>query len=271
MFVLTQCFSLSFMQRALVALLIASPMFGILSTYVVSSNMAFFSDAIGHSAFTGIALGMLCGLDAHISIVVFALILGYAIISVKEKSHSSSDTVIGVFSSTAMALGLAIISRGASFNRIQNYLVGDILAISTKQIIALAVCAFALICVWAVFYNKLMLINLHKVFAKSRNIKTFFVQAIFALTCAAIVSCAISWTGLLLINSLLVLPAASSRMIAKNSCAYLLISVCISLICAVAGLVISYYANMACTATIVLLNAVAFALCFVFSSFFNRS
>ena len=92
-----------FMKNAFLAIIVACPLFGMLGTSVVSNRMSFFSDAIGHSALTGIALGVVFGIrDVTISMIVFSLLLGFAIISVKIKGKSSSDTIIGVFSSTAV-------------------------------------------------------------------------------------------------------------------------------------------------------------------------
>ena len=102
---LLEPFHWQFMRNALLAVLVISPLFGLLSTMVVTSRMSFFSDALGHSAFTGIAIGTLCGLAdplwmAVLLAAVFALLFTY----VRRKSNMASDTVIGVFSSTAVAL-----------------------------------------------------------------------------------------------------------------------------------------------------------------------
>ena len=183
-----------FMKNAFLAILIACPLFGMLGTSVVSNRMSFFSDAIGHSALTGIALGVIIGIrDVTISMIVFSLILGFAIISVKRKGKSSSDTIIGVFSSTAVALGIVLLSAGGNFAKYQKYLVGDILSIQPKEILLLICAAIVLLVVWFVFYNRMLLVSMHSVFAKSRGIKTFLIEQIFALLTAVI---AVSYTHL---------------------------------------------------------------------------
>ena len=144
--------SMFFMKNALLAVLVISPLFGLLSTMVVESRMSFFSDALGHSAFTGIAIGTLCGLAdplwmAVLLAAVFALLFTY----VRRKSNMASDTVIGVFSSTAVALGIFIATfGGGSFTQYNSLLIGDILSVEPAKIALLAVILAAVLVVLAV-------------------------------------------------------------------------------------------------------------------------
>ena len=259
-----------FMKNAFLAIIVACPLFGMLGTSVVSNRMSFFSDAIGHSALTGIALGVVFGIrDVTISMIVFSLLLGFAIISVKIKGKSSSDTIIGVFSSTAVALGIVLLSAGGNFAKYQKYLVGDILSIQPEEILMLVVAALILLSVWVVFYNKMLLVSMHSVFAQSRGIKTFLIEQIFALLTAVIVTVSIRWTGLLVINSLLVLPAASSKLVSRSTGRYTLLAVIFSLASGITGLALSYQFNTASGATIVLVNAGIFLGC-LFTTIIRR-
>lgn len=257
----------AFMKNAFLAVLVASPLFGTLGTVVVSNKMSFFSDAIGHSALTGIAIGVLLGVkEPTLAMVLFSLILGFAIISVKVKGKTSADTIIGVFSSTAVALGIVLLSSTGNFSKYQKYLVGDILSIQPGEILLLLGCGIVLLAIWIIFYNQMILTNLHSTFAKSRGIKTFFIEQMFALLTAAIVTISIRWTGLLVINSMLVLPAASSRMVSRSSRQYMSKAILISFVSGITGLALSYYAGSASGATIVLVNAVLFCICFAISA-----
>lgn len=257
----------TFMKNAFLAVLVAAPLFGGLGSFVVSNNMAFYSDAIGHSALTGIALGIILGIKNPIlSMVVFSLLLGCAIITVKTKGKTSADTIIGVFSSAAVALGLVLLSATGNFAKYQKYLVGDILSIQPSEIALLLVVALLVIVIWTLFYNKMLLTNMHRTFAKSRGVSVFFIEQLFALTTALIVAVSIHWTGLLVINSLLVLPAAAARLVTRSSRSYVLTSVLISLLSSVIGLIISYYWDSVSGATIVLVNTVAFVVCLTLGS-----
>ena len=111
-------FEMNFMKNALLAVLLLGPLFGLLSTMIVTGKMSFFSDALGHSGFTGIAIGVLCGAVQPIYFavglsVLFALLLSF----VRSRTSQSADTIIGVFSSTAVALGIFIVTLGGCDDR----------------------------------------------------------------------------------------------------------------------------------------------------------
>ena len=108
-----------FMINALLAVVLIAPLMGILGTMAVNNKMAFFSDALGHSAFTGIALGVLLGIENElISLIAFGVFIALLITRVKNKGNASSDTVISVFSSSSVALGLLVLSYGLFYGEI---------------------------------------------------------------------------------------------------------------------------------------------------------
>ncbi len=254
----------SFMKNAFLAVLLAAPLFGTLGTFVVSSQMAFFSDAIGHSALTGIAVGVLLGAkDPLFAMVAFSVILGFSILYVKTKGNTSADTVIGVFSSTAVALGIVLLSAGGNFAKYNRYLVGDLLSIRPEELLLLLIADIFLAFVWIFAYNKMLLTSVSTAVARSRGVKVFAVEQLFGAVTAVIVTISISWTGLLVINSLLVLPAAAARMVSGSSRGYLFRSVSISVLSSVTGLILSFYLGTASGATIVLVSAVCFLFCLV--------
>ena len=254
-----------FMINALIAVVLIAPLMGILGTMAVNNKMAFFSDALGHSAFTGIALGVLLGVKNElISLIAFGLFVALVITRVKNKGNASSDTVISVFSSTSVAVGLLILSYGGSFSKYSSYLVGDILSISKREILCLFVTLIAVVVLWVFIFNKLLIISVNRELAASRGIKTNLYENIFVAVVAVVVMLSIKWVGILLINSLLILPSASARNIAKNSRQYLVSSVVISLLCAVSGLLISFYADTSAGATIVTVSAAVFFITYLF-------
>ncbi len=254
-----------FMINALLAVVLIAPLMGILGTMAVNNKMAFFSDALGHSAFTGIALGVLLGVKNElISLIAFGVFVALVITRVKNKGNASSDTVISVFSSTSVAVGLLILSYGGSFSKYSSYLVGDILSISQEEILWLFITLIAVVVLWVFIFNKLLIISVNRELAASRGIKTSLYENIFVAVVAVVVMISIKWVGILLINSLLILPSASARNIAKNSRQYLVSSVVISLLCAVSGLLISFYADTSAGATIVTVSAAVFFITYLF-------
>lgn len=255
-----------FMKNALLALLLMAPLFGILSTMIVTGRMSFFSDALGHSGFTGIAVGVLCGAVQPIGwavglAVLFALLFSF----VRSRSRQSADTIIGVFSSTAVALGIFIATLGgSSFTKFNKYLIGDILSVTPGEIGRLALVLLGVALLWVFAANRLFLTAVHPQLASSRGIPTEKTQALFTVCIAVVVTLAMSWVGLMVINSLLVLPAASSRNIARNLREYHLFSVLGALFCSIGGLVTAYYLGCSAGATIALYLALYFTVTFFF-------
>ena len=255
-----------FMVNALLAVVLIAPLMGILGTMAVNNKMAFFSDALGHSAFTGIALGVLLGVKNElISLIAFGVFLALLITRVKNKGNTSSDTVISVFSSTSVAVGLLVLSYGGNFSKYSSYLVGDILSVTKNELIYLLITLVAVTVIWCFVYNKLLVISVNKELAASRGIKTSLYENVFVIVVAVVVMLSIKWVGILLINSLLILPAAASRNITRNSRQYLFSSVIISLVGSVAGLLISFYADVSAGATIVAVLAVMFFITYIIS------
>lgn len=253
-----------FMKNALLAILLMSPLFGILSTMVVTGRMSFFSDALGHSAFTGIAIGSICGMGTPIwAAVLFSVIFALLFSFVRSRSNQAADTLIGVFSSTAVALGIFIATLdGGSFTKFNKYLIGDILSITPVEIGILALVLLGVLVFWSFFSNRLTLTAIHPQLASSRGIPVRMSQTIFTTAIAVVVTLSISSVGLLILNSLLVLPAASARNVSRNLKQYHLFSVGFALFAGIVGLVISYYWGSSTGAAISLCMALIFAVTF---------
>lgn len=253
-----------FMKNALLAMILMAPLFGLLSTMIVTGRMSFFSDALGHSAFTGIAIGALCGitlptLSAVIFSVGFALLFSY----VRSRSNQAADTLIGVFSSSAVALGIFVATMGGgSFTKYNKFLIGDILSVTSQEIGMLALVLIGVVVFWILCANRLTLTAIHPQLASSRGIPVGLSQTLLIVTIAVVVTLSISSVGLLILNSLLVLPGAAARNISRNLKQYHLFSVVFALIAGVLGLIISYYLGCSAGAAISLILALIFTVTF---------
>jgi len=254
-----------FMKHALLAVLVISPLFGILSTMVVHSRMSFFSDALGHSAFTGMAIGAICGFhEPTWAAVVFAILFALLFNLVRRRSALASDTVIGVFSSTAVALGIFLSTLGGrSFTKFNSLLIGDILSVEPAKIGVLALILGLIVVLWALSFNQLMLSAVHPALADSRGIRVFWQETVFSVAIAVVVTLSMTWVGLLVINSLLVLPGAAARNVARNMTQYHAISLIGAVAAGIAGLMTSYYIGASAGAAITLYLSVWFMVTFL--------
>jgi zinc transport system permease protein len=253
-----------FMKNALLGVLLVAPIFGLLGTMIVNNRMAFFSDALGHSALTGIALGVIFGIkNPLLSMLGFSLLLAIAITMVRKANTASTDTIIGVFSSTAVALGIVILSMRGGFTKYSVYLIGDLLSISATDLLMLLIAFVVVILLWIFLFNKLLIVSVNQSLAGSRGINVSLYEYLFTLLMAAVVTISIQWVGILIISSMLVLPAAAARNIAQNMRQYHVYSVSIAVISGLAGLILSYFLGTASGATIVLVSSLFYILTFV--------
>ena len=251
----------TFMKQALLAVLLVSPLFALLGTMVVSKRLAFFSDVLGHSALTGVAIGVLLGwADPQFSILFFAVALAVCVNVLRLATNAASDTVLGVFFAVVVAIGVVILSAGSGFARYTGYLIGDILAVTPAQLGWLAACAVAVLAYWIFLGNALLLTGVDKSLARSRGVRVFLVETGFCVLLAVVVTFSIRLVGILIINSLLILPAAAARNLASNTRAYTALAVTFSIFSGICGLAASYYWGTASGATIVLFAAFIYAL-----------
>ena len=253
-----------FMKNALLAVLVVTPLFGLLSTMVVESRMAFFSDALGHSAFTGMAIGALCGLaQPVVAAVLFSVVIALLFTLVRQKTHMASDTAISVFSSAAVALGIFLSTLGGqSFTKFNNLLIGDILSVAPGEIGLLALIMLVLLLLMITSFNQMMLSSVHQALADSRGIRVVWKNFLFTAAIAVVVTITMTWVGLLVINALLVLPGAAARNVARNLPQYHLVSVLGGVVCGIGGLMVSYYLGTSTGASITLCLALFFGATF---------
>ena len=246
-----EALSFTFMKNALLAILLLTPLLGLLGTMAVNKQMAFFSDALGHSALTGIGLGIILGVSSDL----LAMLI---ICRIKQTGAASTDTVISVFSSTSIAAGLLILSRGGGFAKYSTLLVGDVLAVTPNDLLYLLIALIAGVLLWAAMYNDLLLGNINPSLAKTRGVHTRFTECLFVVLVAVAVMLAIKWVGVMLINALLILPAAAGRNLARSSRSHAVWSVGIAMISGIAGLLSAYAWDTSAGAAIVLYAAACY-------------
>ena len=256
-----ECMQLSFMQRAFLGLILLAPMTAAMGIQVVNFRMAFFADAISHSAFAGVAIGILLAVSPQFTMPALALAVGLGIMAVQRRSSLSVDTVIGVFFSGVVAFGLAIVSRSRNVaTDLQRFLYGDILTIGDGELLMLVV-LFAILAVFQFWgYNRLMYIGLNPVLAKAHKVNVSLYQYIYAGLLSLVVIFSVWAVGVLLVTAMLIVPAAAARNFARSSGSMFWWALIISVSSSIAGLLISAqdWARTATGATVVLCSCAWF-------------
>ena len=258
-------FHYGFMQNALLAVLLVTPILALLGCLVVNNQMAFLSEAMGHSTLTGLAIGVLLGLREPMAAVIgFAVILGILMFLMRRYSAAPPDTAIALVMAFVVSLGIVLLSRGGGFTRFSRYLIGDILTISSIELLYLAGLLTLVLMVWLFFFNSLFFVHLNRTLAASRRFPVRRAELFFTILVAVVVAVSMPWVGLLVINSMLILPAATARNLARNTRQYVLLALAIGILSGILGLVSSFYWDTATGATIVLWACGFFAVSAVF-------
>jgi ABC-type Mn2+/Zn2+ transport system permease subunit len=262
-------FTEPFMQRAFLAALFLAPLCGLLGVFVTARKMAFFSDTIAHGALAGIALGLLAGFsDLTIPMILFSFGVGGAVLWLKQNTELLNDTIMALLLSGSVALGILVLSVLKGHRReINSYLFGDILAVETMDV-WLAAGLFAAGCI--ILFSKLnafTLITAHEDMAHVAGIPVRSLNLLFIMVLTVTVAVSIRLLGIILVTSLLVIPAASARNVSRNLRQQLIGSFSIGIIGGLGGILLSYELNVPCGAAIVLICIGCFAASMVLGRF----
>ncbi len=255
----------AFMRRALIGLVLIAPACAAMGVQVVSLRMAFFSDAISHSAFTGVALGLILGMNPNLSMIGFGVLVGCGVLIFARKAELSTDTVIGVFFAAVVALGIVIVSARRGLGRyFEGVLFGDILAVSSAELWGiLLLCATIALFQWIAF-NRFLLLAMNPPLAHSRGIQPAFWEMTYGMLLAFLVMVALRAVGLLLVTALLVVPAAAARNLAKSASGLFWWASVVAGVSSVTGLYLSFRWGSAAGATVILVGVGIFLLSFGF-------
>lgn len=248
-----------FMKRALLATIFIAPAAAAMGIHVVNFRMSFYSDAISHSAFTGVALGILSGISPVFTMVVFGLFVGLVIVRVRKGSNLSVDTIIGVAFSTSVALGIVIISakRGLTRN-LHSFIYGDVLAVTEGEVVIMFLLALAVALFTIYLYNHLIMMAINEPVARTKGVNTTIYEYLFSIMLALVVCLSIRVVGILLVTALIIVPAAVGRTLSRNIGELFWISILTSFAASIGGLIFSYYQDTATGATMVLFCALLF-------------
>jgi zinc transport system permease protein len=240
--------SFEYNVRGLVALVFISVICGSVGSLVVGSRMAFFSDALAHTAFAGIALGILIAYLRNLSgedlyswvtpvMIAVGLVVGLAIVFVREQTGQSSDTIIGVFFAGAIGIGAIMLKVGNAkfYFPPHDFLFGNLVTAKEGDLLALAGLMLATLGMLAWAYNGLVFATFNSSLARSRRVPFRLYQYVFVALLAVIVNVCLSAVGALLINALLVVPAATAANLCRNLRQMFRWSVGLCLVCCVVG------------------------------------
>jgi ABC-type Mn2+/Zn2+ transport system permease subunit len=263
---LTEMLSFDFMQRAFLGGIIVCLLCSFLSFFVVLKRLSFIGVGISHSALGGLAIGVMTGLNPFLSAGVFSTLIAWAIGITSKKGKIHEDVTIGIFFSASMAFGVVLISLSSGYKAdLFSLLFGNILAITTADLWMLAGCGLVVTLFLVLLFKELLAICFDEEIARIGGLPVEFLYYGLLTAMAITVVASIKVVGVILVEALLVIPAATGLQLSMNYRWMLFFSLLTGFISVLSGLLLSYAYELPSGATIVLCAAVLFVLAFLFS------
>jgi ABC-type Mn2+/Zn2+ transport system permease subunit len=250
---------LPFFQRALIIGVILSVLMAIVGVFVVLRRMSFFSDAIGHAALTGIALGLLLHINPYLSALIFTLVIAIGISLAASHTKLPLDTLLGVLFSSSVALGVILMQLTPGYQSdLISFLFGDILAVSQFDIYLTIVVSLIALIIIIISGKHFIAITFDANLAQAEGINVKTYELLFMLLLAGLIALAIKLVGVVLVTALLVIPAATAQNLTRSLTSMFTGSVALSLVSMVFGLFLSATLNTPSGPTVVLVGSVLF-------------
>ena len=231
-----------FVGNAVIAGLIIGPLLGALGTMVVVKRMAFFSQAIGNAALTGVSIGILLGephTSPYVSTFAFCIIFGLLLRYTQQRTSLSNDVLIGVFLSMSLAVGaslLLFVSARTNTHVLENIMFGSILTVSPNDISILLGVAMLCAATGGSLYNQMLLASLSPSLAEARGVRVRLVEYVFVLLITLVTVACVKIIGAVLVEALLVIPAAAARNVSRSVRGFVFYSVAVATISTLVGI-----------------------------------
>ena len=267
--VLIEPFKYDFMIRSLIMAFISGIMLPLLGSFVINKNMGFMADAMAHATMPIIAVGVFLGfsisaLGAPAAILV-ALFLGFVI----KNTNIGEDTSIGIIFSSFFALGFILIAVLDVSINLEDLLFGQILAVSNFDVIIIFILFIIVATIFTVFYKQLIFYSFDPIGAQIRGLNTSFLNYLFLIMLSLAIIGSLQTVGIILVLSMLIIPAASAKLVTKSFNRSILIGVIFGVIASVSGLLLSYYFNLPSGPSMSLVATGIFILSFIVSKLRN--
>jgi len=256
---LTEPFSHAFMQRALLAGLLAALATALVGTWVILRGLAFIGDALAHGVLPGIALGVVWGFNLTLGAVVSALVMVVGINIVHRYSRLNEDAGIGLLFVGMLALGVVIISRTASYSgSLTDILFGDALGVTSGDLVLLGSTALVVIAATIVWYRAFLVLSFNDEKAEMLGLRPRLTHIIMLTLVTMVVVASYRTVGTLLVFGLLVAPPATAALVARRVPAMMAVATLFGTASVVVGLLVSWHASTASSATIAAVAVAAF-------------
>jgi len=235
---------------------IIAPLMG---SFLVVRRLSLIADALSHVALTGVAIGLLLGINPLITTICCTIIVAYIIEEIRSGEYISAESILAMILPGGLALALILMSVANGFNaNLFSYLFGSITTVTQQDVWIIAALGVGIVSVLLLFYRQFMYTSFDEESARASGIPVRLVNHIFMTLIALTVSLSMKVVGALLIGALMIIPVITAMQIVKGFKVSIFTSVLLALVCVLGGLIASYYANLPAGATIVMVSILFF-------------
>lgn len=259
---LIEILSYGFIQRALLAGTLIAVLCSVLGVFLVLRRLSLIGDGLAHVTFGSTAIALAFKLYSAASLLVslpVVLLASLGILKLTEKARLSGDAAIGIVSAVGISAGIMLASVGGGYNvDLLSYLFGNILSISREEVLIAAALFCVVMVLLGLFFNDLLAITFNEELARVSGVRTNRINAVLVMLTALSVVLAMKLVGIMLISSLLILPAVSALQLARSFKTCIALAALQGCCSVVTGIFVSFLTNLPTSATIVLLNLLFF-------------
>jgi len=266
---LIDIFQYGFIQRALIAGSLIAVLCAVLGVFLVLRRLSLIGDGLAHVTFGGVALALFVNvhpLMVTLAAIPLVMLASLGILALMERAKIFGDAAVGIVASLGIAIGVLLAGLSGGFSvDLFSYLFGNILSVSREEVIIAALLFLLIITVVSLYYHELLAVTFDEELARTSGINTRRVNTLLALLTSLVVVLAMKLAGIMLVSSLIVLPAVTALQIATGFRTALMLSAACALLSVVAGIITSFTLNIPAGATIILIN-----FCLFLSAFLGR-
>ena len=263
---LTDPWQSEFMVRSLLALIMISVVCAVMGSFVVVKGMAFIGDALAHASFGGVAAAFVLGGNIYLGAAVAAILTSLGIVFVSRRAGLRFDTAIGVLFVGAFALGIAIVSRQEGYIvDLFSFVFGNVLGVGKGDLLLIAAVGAIVLVLVAVFYKELLFTAYDPAMAAAAGLPVAAMQYGLLALIALTIVISLKAVGIVLVVAMLVTPAATAQLLVRRLHLIMAVGAGVGVVSSVVGLYLSYHADVAASAAVVLTATVIFLLTFLLS------
>ena len=260
-----------FIFRAIIAGIGVAIIAGAIGCFVVWRKMAYFGDSLAHSALLGVALGLVLGISTNLGTIIICSIFAIVLIWLQQKKILATDTLLGILAHSALSVGMVTLSLLEKSVDLHSYLFGDILAVNSSEIYYILFGGFFVLIFLYFNWSSFVLMTIDEKLARAEGISVVINQLLIMLLMTIVVAVSFKIVGLLLITSLLIIPAASARQLAHSPELMAVISSVLAVFSVILGILSSIYLDTPSGPSIVVMSALIFVMVSIFSFITKRN